>query len=132
MTLRLTSSSLAGTLRKLVAVGTVRLRAMLAAIVALTPRMGVPGSSAAFAAAGLAGCAGLAASPGCPAATGVAAAPGACGGRVAPSVVAGAAMVPFAGTVFAPTGAVVGAAASSRSAGLGADACACNAGFVDL
>ena len=37
MTLRLTSSSLAGTLRKLVAVGTVRLRSMLAAIAAAAP-----------------------------------------------------------------------------------------------
>src|SRR6056297_688324 len=48
ITLRLTSSSLAGTLRKLVAVGTVRLRSMLAAIAAPTPRIGLPGSSSGF------------------------------------------------------------------------------------
>ena len=45
MTLRFTSSNLAGTLRKLVAVGTVRLRSMFAAIAAPAPRMGLPGSS---------------------------------------------------------------------------------------
>src|SRR5829696_4863488 len=80
MTLRLTSSSLAGTLRKLVAVGTVRLRAMLAAIAAPAPRIGVPGS--------------WAGSPGWPVATGFAGAPGACAGRVAAPV--GAAGAPVA------------------------------------
>ena len=42
MTLRLTSSSFAGTSRKLVAVGTARLRAMLVAIAAAAPRIGSP------------------------------------------------------------------------------------------
>ena len=57
MTLRLTSSSLAGTLRKLVAVGTARLRSMLAAIAAAAPFSAVPGSSSTtgLAGAGLAG-----------------------------------------------------------------------------
>ena len=50
MTLRLTSSSLAGTLRKLVAVGTARLRSMLATIAAPAPRIGSPGSSTGVAA----------------------------------------------------------------------------------
>ena len=45
MTLRLTSSSLAGTLRKLVAVGTARLASMLRAMAAPAPRIGFPGSS---------------------------------------------------------------------------------------
>ncbi len=43
MTLRLTSSSLAGTLRKLVAVGTSRLASMLRTIAAPAPRIGLPG-----------------------------------------------------------------------------------------
>ena len=47
MTLRLTSTSLAGMLRKLVAVGTWRLRCMLAAMAAPAPRIGTPGSSVA-------------------------------------------------------------------------------------
>ena len=51
ITLRLTSSSLAGTLRKLVAVGTVRLASMLRAIAAPAPRIGLPGSSTGAAAA---------------------------------------------------------------------------------
>jgi hypothetical protein len=45
MTLRLTSSSLAGTLRKLVAVGTPRLRSMFWAIATPAPRIGSPISS---------------------------------------------------------------------------------------
>src|SRR3954470_17688693 len=49
MIFRLTSSSLAGTSRKLVAVGTVRLRSMLAAIAAPAPRIGSPISSCAAA-----------------------------------------------------------------------------------
>src|SRR5215203_1564863 len=67
MTLRLTSSSFAGTLRKLVAVGTPRLRSMLATMTAPTPRMGDPvsgdvaglaaGEVAGVAAAGVAGAA---------------------------------------------------------------------------
>ena len=40
MTLRFTSSNLAGTLRKLVAVGTAKLRSILVAIAAGTPRKG--------------------------------------------------------------------------------------------
>ena len=47
MIFRLTSSSLAGTLRKLVAVGTARLRSMLATISAPAPRMGLPTGAAA-------------------------------------------------------------------------------------
>ena len=43
MTLRLTSSSFAGTSRKLVAVGTARLASMLATIAAPAPRIGSPG-----------------------------------------------------------------------------------------
>src|SRR6187200_2377694 len=126
MTLRLTSSSLAGTLRKLVAVGTVRLRAMLAAIVAPTPRIGVPGSSVT-----------LAGSPGCPVATGVVGAPGACAGRGAAVVdAAGApltvAVGPFvAGAVTTGDGAAAsaeaGGAVCSRSWGDGAEACAARA-----
>src|SRR5688572_30264981 len=50
MTLRLTSSSFAGTLRKLVAVGTVRLRSMFAAIATPAPRIGSPASDPALAA----------------------------------------------------------------------------------
>src|SRR5215204_3188627 len=46
ITLRLTSSNLAGMSRKLVAVGTDRLRSMLAAMATLAPRMGSPTSSA--------------------------------------------------------------------------------------
>src|SRR5262245_45640757 len=42
MTLRLTSSSFAGTLRNDVAVGTERLRSMFAAIAAPAPRIGSP------------------------------------------------------------------------------------------
>ena len=49
---RLTSSSLAGTSRKLVAVGTSRLAAMLVAMSAAAPRSGSPGSAAADAAEG--------------------------------------------------------------------------------
>ncbi len=45
ITRRLISRSLAGTLRKLVAVGTARLRCMLATIMALAPRMRLPASS---------------------------------------------------------------------------------------
>src|SRR5918994_2469 len=45
MTRRLTSSSLAGTLRKLVAVGTSRLASMLVTMRAAAPRSGSPGSS---------------------------------------------------------------------------------------
>ena len=44
MTLRLTSSSLAGTLRNVVAVGTVRLFSMLVAIAAAAPLIGLPAS----------------------------------------------------------------------------------------
>ncbi len=47
MTLRLTSSSLAGTSRKLVAVGTPRLASMLVTIRAAAPRRGSPGGSSA-------------------------------------------------------------------------------------
>src|SRR5215204_4837073 len=43
MTLRLTSRSLAGTFRKLVAVGTSRLASMLATMRAAAPRRGSPG-----------------------------------------------------------------------------------------
>src|SRR5215213_4918015 len=79
ITLRLTSSSLAGTLRKLVAVGTVRLRAMLAAMVAPTPFIGWPGS------------------PGWPVATGLVGAAGSCAGRAGASVDAAGAWVTAAG-----------------------------------
>lgn len=44
--LRLTSSNFAGTFRKLVAVGTVRLFSMFSTIRAATPRIGVPSSLA--------------------------------------------------------------------------------------
>src|SRR5688572_11018551 len=54
MTLRLTSRSLAGTLRNVVAVGTVRLFSMLVAIAAAAPLIGLPASSP-FPAAGAAG-----------------------------------------------------------------------------
>src|SRR5438552_12394059 len=54
--LRLTSSSRAGTTRKLVAVGTARLASMLATIRAAAPRIGWP-ATAGTAAAGLAGAA---------------------------------------------------------------------------
>ena len=47
MTRRLTSSSLAGTSRKLVAVGTPRLASMLATMRAAAPRMGFASSSTA-------------------------------------------------------------------------------------
>src|SRR5690349_948423 len=52
MTRRLTSSSLAGTLRKLVAVGTARLRSMFATTAAPAPRLGSPGSPAGVEASG--------------------------------------------------------------------------------
>src|SRR3954464_13678069 len=119
ITLRLTSSSLAGTLRKLVAVGTVRLRAMLAAIVAPTPLIGWPGS------------------PGSPVATGAAEPPGSLAGPVA-----GAAGVEDAasrwltveggavGTVVVAPFAV--ASATSRSSAEGAEAWAWRVGFDDL
>src|SRR4051794_9462827 len=61
MTLRFTSSRRAGTLRKLVAVGTPRLRSMLATMAAPAPRIGSPasvtstGAAAAGAAVGVAG-----------------------------------------------------------------------------
>src|SRR3954452_23627876 len=56
MTLRLTSSRRAGTLRKLVAVGTPRLRSMLATMAAPAPRIGSPASAVpAGAAAGAGG-----------------------------------------------------------------------------
>src|SRR6188472_675766 len=51
MIFRLTSSSLAGTSRKLVAVGTPRLRSMLATISAPAPRIGFPTGPASEAAA---------------------------------------------------------------------------------
>src|SRR5690349_8668834 len=47
MTRRLTSSSLAGTLRNDVAVGTVRLRSMLATMAAPAPRIGSPSTAGA-------------------------------------------------------------------------------------
>ncbi len=57
MILRLTSSSLAGTSRKLVAVGTARLRSMLATMAAPAPRIGSPRSPAGASGAGGAGAA---------------------------------------------------------------------------
>src|SRR6478736_2065078 len=67
-TRRLTSKSLAGTLRKLVAVGTVRLRSMLATTAAPAPRIGLLGS--AVAAAGWAGAGAAAAAGGAAGAAG--------------------------------------------------------------
>src|SRR5437773_6306344 len=88
--LRLTSSSRAGTTRKLVAVGTARLASMLATIRAAAPRIGWP-ATAGTAAAGLAGAAaGLAG-----AAAGLACAAGsAVSAGAAPAVVAVAATSP--------------------------------------
>ena len=86
MTWRLTSSSLAGTLRKLVAVGTVRLRSMLVAIAMPAPRIGSPGSSA--------GTAGAAAGAGAVRAEGVGALAGAAGAGAT-----GAAPLPGAATI---------------------------------
>ena len=85
MIFRLTSSSLAGTSRKLVAVGTPRLRSMLATISAPAPRMGLPTGAAAVAGAaagaaagsGAAGGAGAAATVGGGGGAGVGAAAGA-------------------------------------------------------
>ncbi len=57
MTRRLTSSSLAGTPRTLVAVGTSRLASMLATMRAAAPRRGTPSSSAVEAGFALAGAA---------------------------------------------------------------------------
>ena len=53
MIARLTSSSLAGTSRKLVAVGTSRLASMLATMRAPTPRMGASAGAAAAAGGGV-------------------------------------------------------------------------------
>ena len=75
-TLRLTSSSLAGTLRKLVAVGTSRLAAMFFTMTAPTPLISSPGSSAGSS-AGAAAAAGAGVGGG--AATGVASGDGAGG-----------------------------------------------------
>ena len=55
MTVRLTSSSLAGTLWKLVAVGTARLASMLATMRAAAPRMRLRGSPSAAARLGRTG-----------------------------------------------------------------------------
>src|SRR6476659_331614 len=84
MIFRLTSSSLAGMLRKLVAVGTARLRSMLATMSAPAPRIGFPTGSAAEVAAagpaagsGAAGGAGAAATAGGGGGAGVGAAAGA-------------------------------------------------------
>src|SRR5205823_1463506 len=51
MMLRFTSNRRAGTFRKLVAVGTWRLRSMLATMAAPAPRIGSPGSASAVVAA---------------------------------------------------------------------------------
>src|SRR5262245_41273763 len=60
MTLRLTSRSLAGMFRKLVAVGTARLRSMLATMSAPAPRIGSPtGPGSAAGASGGDGAAGV-------------------------------------------------------------------------
>src|SRR4051812_16965859 len=130
ITLRLTSSSLAGTLRKLVAVGTVRLRAMLAAIVAPTPLIGWPSS--------------LAGLPGCPGATGVADPPGSFAERAGASVddfgagvtagggaVGTVAVAPLDGGDAAWAGAG-GSSSSLAAAGAGAEAWAWSVGFDDL
>ncbi len=75
MILRLTSSSLAGTWRKLVAVGTPRLASMFCTMRAAAPRIGSPsGSVGASAGAGAGAAAGAAA--GAVAATGAGAAAG--------------------------------------------------------
>ena len=60
MTLRLTSSSFAGMLRKLVAVGTSRLADMFLTIAAPTPLISSPGCSSSGFGAGRAGVAGAA------------------------------------------------------------------------
>src|SRR5690606_30342455 len=102
MTRRLTSSSLAGTSRKLVAVGTPRLASMLATMRAAAPRSGSPGSSrpsfpafpaaagagAAVARAGASG-AGVAGAGAGAVGAGAAAAPPGAGGAVAWPSVAG-------------------------------------------
>ena len=87
MTRRLTSSSLAGTLRKLVAVGTPRLRSMLATIMAPAPRMSWPASAAwpaGAAGCGAAAAAGAGGRRGAAAAAGAGARPGRSGSARAP------------------------------------------------
>ena len=74
MTRRLTSRSLAGTSRKLVAVGTSRLAAMLATMRAPAPRMGSPTTSAGAAVGAAAGAGAASAVAGAVAAAGAAAA----------------------------------------------------------
>src|SRR5262245_22243621 len=80
MTRRLTSRSLAGTSRKLVAVGTARLRSMLATTAAPAPRIGSPGSGAVAAGS----VAGTGAAAGGAGVLGAGAAVGAGGAAVAP------------------------------------------------
>src|SRR5438552_13512033 len=107
--LRLTSSSRAGTTRKLVAVGTARLASMLATIRAAAPRIGWL-ATAGTAAAGLAGAAaGLAA-----------AAAGLAGAAAGSAVSAGAAPAVVAVAATSPGGACTGGA--SGPAGANVDA----------
>jgi hypothetical protein len=85
MTLRLTSSSLAGMSRKLVAVGTRRLVSMFSTMRAATPRSGWPGCSACSGFSALAAGAG-AAGAGCGAgAAGAGAAGAGAGGAMVPA-----------------------------------------------
>src|SRR5262247_2544617 len=84
MILRLTSSSLAGTLRKLVAVGTPRLAVMFWTMRAAAPRRGSPASPAAgvgAAGAGVVAAGAVAAGAGCAPLTGLGAVAGAWGGE---------------------------------------------------
>src|SRR5262245_54114271 len=121
MTLRLTSSSLAGMLRKLVAVGTSRLLAMLVAIAAAAPRIGWPDSSPA--AAGVA--AGAAADPtaGSAAGAGARVAAGGAGAGAAGGGAAGAgASTCFGAASPLPAGTALGRYPSKNS---------CHAGLTD-
>src|SRR5829696_3232836 len=97
MTRRLTSSSLAGTSRKLVAVGTPRLASMFATMRAAAPRRGSPGWSVAGAALGVASAA---------VAAGRADGPGA---AVRPGGAASAEPLVVAGAVAAVDGGLAGA-----------------------
>ena len=89
MTRRLTSSSLAGTSRKLVAVGTPRLASMFSTMRAATPRSGSPASAflAAFSSAFAAGAAGSLAAGWPPCVVGAAAGAAGVGARLRASAV---------------------------------------------
>jgi hypothetical protein len=119
MTRRFTSSSLAGTLRKLVAVGTWRLASMFWTILAATPRSGWPGASSSVAAGGWvgwgrAGDGWAAAGAGAGAGAGAAAAAGAAAGEAGAGAGAAGTGAPFWCAGGAATGAGAWGSVSRR------------------